>query len=221
MTLIVTRLLVVTDVRLFREGLAQVLDAEEGLRITGTAASRLEALGQLEAAVADIVLVDMAMAESVDTVCAIVARAPDVKVIALAVPEVDQHIIACAEAGAVAYVPRDGSLRDLIDAIHGVVRGEAQSSPRIVGSLLRRLAALAAERSGGRAGVPLTARELQIVRLLGEGATNKDLANALNIGLATVKNHVHHILAKLHVKRRGEAAASYRRSSGQRLTPPT
>lgn len=216
----VTRLLIVTDVRLYREGLAQILSRKESLRVVGTAGTMSDALDRLRSDPADVVLVDMAMPEGLDTVRMIAARAPDVKVVGLAVPEVGRDVIACAEAGAAAYVPRDGSLRDLIDAIRGAAQGEARSTPRVVGSLLQRLAALAAERSGGRAGAPLTARERQILRLIGEGCTNKEIAAALSIGVPTVKNHVHNILEKLRVRRRADAAAFYRRAPDHRAFPP-
>jgi DNA-binding NarL/FixJ family response regulator len=206
-----TRLLIIAEVRLYREGLAQILGREQGVQVVSTAASRQDALSVIDRSEADIALVDMAMKESVETICAIVARAPDVKVIALAVPETDQAVIACAEAGAVAYVPREGSVRDLVVAVRGVARGEAQSSPHIVGSLLRRLAVLATERSGGRGGAPLTPRELQIVRLIERGYSNKDIAVALRIAVATVKNHVHHILEKTQVRRRVDAVAQSQR----------
>jgi DNA-binding NarL/FixJ family response regulator len=212
-----TRLLIVADVRLYREGLAQLLAREDDVCVVAIAANHADALTQLQSRPADVVLVDMAMAESLNTVAAIAARAPDVKVVALAVPDVGRDVIACAEAGAAAYVPRDGSLRDLLDAVRGIARGEVRCSPRIAGSLIQRLAALAAERPGARATALLTARELQIVRLISEGSSNKDIAMTLGIGLPTVKNHVHHVLEKLGVRRRAEVTASYREAPGHLL----
>src|SRR4051812_49062197 len=119
------RLFIVADVRLYREGLAELLGRDGAFRLCATAASRAEALEKLPEYPADVVLVDMVMPEALETLCAILARAPDVKVVALAIGEVGTDVIACAEAGAVAYVSRDGSFKDLVAAIHGAARGEA------------------------------------------------------------------------------------------------
>jgi DNA-binding NarL/FixJ family response regulator len=128
--------------------------------------------------------------------------------VALAIHEEDAEVIACAEVGVAGYVPRDGSVQDAVDVILAVARGEARCSPRIVGSLLRRIAALAAERQGnGHAAPPgLTAREAEILTLLQQGLPNKTISRRLGIELATVKNHVHSIFGKLGLRRRAEAA---------------
>ena len=98
----------------------------------------------------------------------------------------------------------------MIDVISAVARGEARCSPRIVGSLLRRIAALAAERHGHGQGqgsaMGLTARESEILALLQQGLSNKMISRRLGIELATVKNHVHSVFGKLGLRRRAEAA---------------
>ena len=204
------RVLVVTDVRLYQEGLAQVLRDREQMRVVGSAGYREDALARVRALAPDIVLLDVAMAGSLELVRAIMELAPGVKIVAFAVTDVDEDIFSCAEAGVAGYVPRGASIDDLVAAIQSTARGELLCSPRIAASLFRRLAALTAEHTSNHDAVHLTSREAMIVRLIDQGLSNKDIARRLCIEVATVKNHVHNILEKLHVSRRGEAAARMR-----------
>jgi two-component system nitrate/nitrite response regulator NarL len=126
------------------------------------------------------------------------------------VPELEQEILECAEAGVAGYVTRNGSLADLIATIESVGRDEIIVSPRVAAALVRRLALLAAERRGPSARRALTSRERDVVMLLEGGLSNKEIAERLCIEVTTVKHHVHNILKKLRVSRRGEAAAKLR-----------
>jgi DNA-binding NarL/FixJ family response regulator len=147
----------------------------------------------------------------VATARALARDTPHARVVALAVPESERHVIACAEAGIVGYVAREASFTDLVAAIEGAARGEAHCSPRVAGGLLRRLGALSLERDQHEVGdARLTARELEIVGLIDRGLSNKEIATALSIGVPTVKNHVHHVLEKLGAERRSQAAARVR-----------
>jgi two-component system, NarL family, nitrate/nitrite response regulator NarL len=112
-----------------------------------------------------------------------------------------------AEEGTAGYVPRDAGLADLEACVHSVARGEALYTPRMAAALLRRIAALAAERRPQPPRAKLTLREREIAALMREGLSNKEIASVLSIEASTVKNHVHNILAKLDVHRRAEAAA--------------
>jgi len=151
------------------------------------------------------------MLGSTVTMRALAAVEPELKVVALGVPEVEPHILACAEAGVTAYVPREGSLDDLVATLKGVAVGEMRCSPRIAASLFRRVATLALERHAERATGRLTVRETEILKLVDEGLTNKEIARRLYIELPTVKNHMHNILEKLQLRSRREAAAWMRR----------
>ena len=141
----------------------------------------------------------------------------DPRVVLLAVPELEEEILACAEAGVAGYVTRNGSLEDLVVAIDSVGRGEVICSARVAGALMRRVAALASERRGLPGHEPLTSRELDVAALLEAGFSNKEIAGRLCIEVTTVKHHVHNILEKLCVSRRGEAAVKLRDAAGQRL----
>jgi two-component system nitrate/nitrite response regulator NarL len=213
------RLLILGEVGLYREALARSLgrDARFDVDVVGVAASVEEALAVLERVEADILLVDTRMPEAADAVRGLAAAAPQVKLVALAVPEVEGEVIAFAEAGASAYVTVDGSLEDLASVVRSVERGEVLCSPGMAAGLFRRVATLARERRLDPIAEKLTTRELDVLRLIEEGLANKQIATALSIELPTVKNHVHRILEKLNVQRRTEAAARARRYGLARL----
>ena len=201
---------VVVDVRAYLEGVTAHLELCDELELVGTAASVREALDEVPRARPDIVLLDMALDHSLAATRRLREVVPEVKVVALAVTEADAAVIACAEAGAVGYVPREASLDQLSTIVAIAARGEALCSPRIAAALLQRVESLAAERRGPPPDAVLTPREKQILALIDEGLSNKEIARRLFIEVATVKNHVHNILDKLHVNRRSEAAAHAR-----------
>jgi DNA-binding NarL/FixJ family response regulator len=208
----VIRILIAADVRLYREGLAQLLQGHAGIEIVGAACDPEEALETVRSLHPDVLLIDRTMRGSLSAMRRAREQAPAIKVVALTVAEVDQEVLACAEAGATGFVARDGSVADLIAAVEAAQRGELCCSPRMAGSLLRRVSVLARE---GPATPRLTDREGQVLRYLERGLTNQAIAQALGIEVPTVKNHVHSILEKLRVKRRGEAASVWRRNARQ------
>ena len=210
---VVMRIVVAGDIRLYRDGLALHLAGEAGLGVAGVAADRPELMRRVHELRPAIVVLDMAMAESLEAVRDLWREAPEVRVVAVTVPELEHAVIACAEAGIAGYVPREGSLDDLKRTIDSVARGESIVSPRMAASLLRRVSALAADRAAPARLDELTLREREIVELIRDGLSNKQIAARLNIELATAKNHVHRILEKLHVTRRGEIASLLRRQS--------
>jgi DNA-binding NarL/FixJ family response regulator len=131
-------------------------------------------------------------------------------VVVLGVPELDADVLACAEAGAAGYLLRGDSLPSLLELIRAVARGETICSPHAAALLLRRVATFAAERRSRNGLGLLTAREAEILELLEEGLANSEIAQCLSIQVRTVKNHVHAILGKLEVSRRGQAVARAR-----------
>jgi DNA-binding NarL/FixJ family response regulator len=149
----------------------------------------------------------------------LVAAIPEVKVVAFAVPETESDIIACAEAGVAACVTREASFGELVATIERVGSGESLCSPQVAAVLLRRVATLAAARSVEPASA-LTGREREILDLIDEGLSNKQIAQRLCIELPTVKNHVHNLLEKLDVQSRYEAAALMRNNPPLDLLRP-
>jgi two-component system nitrate/nitrite response regulator NarL len=202
------RITIIANIRLYREGLAEVL-ARKGIEVVGIAADRHAGVECVHASRPDVALLDMALLDGTPIIQSLTDGAPEVRVVALGVPETDGDVLACVEAGVAGYVPRDASLDDLVNTLMKVVHGEMICSPKITGALFRRVAQLA-----GRSGSSverLTAREHEILELIDQGFSNKQIAHKLSIELSTVKNHVHNILEKLHVSRRAEAAAWMRR----------
>jgi two-component system, NarL family, nitrate/nitrite response regulator NarL len=215
------RVLVLSNVRLHREGLALALVRYGQVEVVGTAAACVEVLDQVQNDHPDAVLLDNAIAGGLTMIRAIIERTPNTKVVAFAVADDDAHVLACAEAGAAAYVPADASVDDLVVVLESAVRGELMCSPKVAATLFNRLAALAAGRARTQEEQPLTGREAEIMALIDQGLTNKEIARRLCIETATVKNHVHNILEKLHVHRRGEAAAYARRADVRRRPSAT
>jgi len=165
----------------------------------------------------DIVLVDFAMPEAATIVAEIRRRTPSVKVVAITLGETEAEVIQLAEAGVAGYVLPDGSLDDLIIAVESAVRGELYCPPRVAFTLLRRVGAIALgsvtaskEQAALSPVHELTGREREILQLVDQGMSNKQIARHLGIEVATAKNHVHNILQKLHVHRRIDASSWYR-----------
>jgi DNA-binding NarL/FixJ family response regulator len=203
------RVAIVAEVRLYREGLARSLDRIAGLAVVGAAADRDGALDLVARRNPHVVLVDLAAPDGIGAVRAVASTAAAPKVVALVVSEAGSEVIASAEAGVAGYVTRNQSIEDVVSAMRSAVRNEAACSPRVATALLRRIAVLA----GGApptGAAPLTAREREILGLIDQGLSNKQIARRLCIQVATVKNHVHSILKKLGATRRGEAAARMR-----------
>jgi DNA-binding NarL/FixJ family response regulator len=157
-----------------------------------------------------VVLLDTGMPHAFDVARGIIEKAPHTKIVAIAVAEDAADVIACAEAGMAGYVSREGSIEDVTAAIHNVIRGEFSCPPRMISTIFEQLARLAPHRAEAASNDVLTRRESEIVSLIDEGLSNKEIGRTLRIGTTTVKNHVHHILEKLHVTRRAQAAAALR-----------
>jgi two-component system nitrate/nitrite response regulator NarL len=206
------RVFLVADVSVHRDILVEQLDREPGIQVVGATSDPAESVAEFWNLGPDLVLLDVAAEERVAAIASLVAAIPDVRVIAFAVPETERDIIACAEAGVAACVTREASFDELVATIERVGSGESLCSPQVAAVLLRRVAALAAEHSGDLA-ASLTGREREILELIADRLSNKQIAQLLCIELPTVKNHVHNLLEKLNVHNRHEAAALLRRQS--------
>lgn len=211
-----SKLLVVCEVRLYREGLELSLRQRGWLELAGTDVTGPAILDRVREFGATLVLLDMAGPDSRGALEILLRDSPETGVVALGVEESPETILELVEAGVAGYVPREASVEDLVDALQAVSRGEVVCSPRIAGSLVRRVAALASGRPpDARIGV-LTEREREILALIERGYSNKQIARTLGVKVATVKNHVHHVLEKLGVSGRGAAAALARETRRHR-----
>jgi two-component system nitrate/nitrite response regulator NarL len=212
----VTGVLVVAPIRVHRETLSVVLGASPRLTLVGQAATLTEAL-QLLRDREDPAIALLDCPQLSDLVLAAPAQThPDAKLVAVGVPE--NEAVAWIEAGASGFVPPDGSLEDVIVALETVADDELAASPQVTAHLANRVRRLAVESPAPVSDGRLTTRETQILDLLAEGLSNKEIAQRLSIQLQTVKNHVHNILVKLGVSRRAEAAARIRARDSDRPT---
>jgi len=203
------RLLIVSDIRILREGLAEVLARDSTFLIVGVASGLEEAIAAAAFKSPQIILIDTALPDGIRAVAQLRERVAEAQLIALALSETEDAVIAWAEAGVCGYVPRSVALGELADFIEGILRGEQVCSSRVAAGMLRRIAAnpLVEMQPAARAPIaPLTAREKEIVRCLGDGISDKEIARRLNIGLATAKSHVHNVLGKLMLERRAQVA---------------
>jgi DNA-binding NarL/FixJ family response regulator len=182
------------------------------VRTTGSGEGALDLLAREHA---QVVLLDLSLPAALDVAKQIQAACPGVKVVGLGVQDEEEQIVACAEAGIAGLVSRSGSSEDLIGAIECAAAGELSCSKRAAGALLARVAALAGSAQRGPEVVPLTQREIQVVKLVDEGLTNKEIAARLHISTSTARNHVHNILERLGVRTRSRAAAVARRLLAQ------
>jgi two-component system, NarL family, nitrate/nitrite response regulator NarL len=198
------QVLLITNTCFYREGLAAALDRVPSLRVVGQSCSWREALPVLRDERPQVVLVEIEAKEARVAVRAVTSSAPAVKVIALSIDQAEPDVLSLAEAGIAGYITRETSLVGVVQVIEAAVRGELTCSPRIAGSLMRRVAALAGGQASHRE-IRLTPRELEVVGLIGSGLSNREIGAHLYIEHSTVKNHVHNILEKLHVSRRWEA----------------
>lgn len=210
------RILVASDVLLYREGLAASLRRDGRLDVAA-AASCAESFAIALRLAPCALLVDASTAAGLALARRFHADSPTIRLIGFGISEEGGDVIACAEAGLVAFVDRNGTIDVLVAAVLGALRGELACSPRVAAMMCDRLASLAVTRTDSAA--PLTRRESQVAALIAEGLSNKEIAVDLRIGPATVKNHVHNILEKLNVRRRAAIVSRLREAPRARLAP--
>jgi len=198
------RVAILSVVRLYAEGLAEYLNSRGDVSITGIACNFAEISKLVEAGPVDVILCDTSDTGTAAEVRQLAACFNNVRLVAIALAETETEIITWTEAGISAYVPRHASLAQLYTAIIGAMRDEMCCSPKITGWLLRELRQRPEKPQTGER---LTSREVQTLRLISRGFSNKEIARELGISISTVKNHVHSVLEKLRVQSRSQAAA--------------
>ena len=198
-------LLILSDVRFVREGLADVLGRDAGFRITGLAVDLAQAWGLLAGPTPNVILIDTSLPQGLGAVGRLRERAPDARIVAFALQETETEVIAWAQAGICGYIPRNTPLGAIVELLRSVVHGEQTCATKVASGMLRWIAQHARGLTGGapqEAPTGLTARELEIAKLIGTGLSNKEISRRLGISVATTKSHVHNILSKLGVARR-------------------
>ena len=205
----IIHLFIADDNRLLREGLVAMLSEQVDIVVVGTAPGGADAVTQIKSLLPEVALIDIGMPDKdgIEVTQALRQAVPEVKVIILGMLDLTDEIMSCIEAGAAGYVLKEASFETLVETIRLIHRGESYCSPQMTASLFSRIAELAYERLPRipADSVKLTGRELEIIGLIAEGLTNKQIAQRLFIETQTVKNHIHNILDKLHLYNRLEA----------------
>jgi DNA-binding NarL/FixJ family response regulator len=195
----IIRVLVVDDHPVVRDGLRGMLDSQPDLEVIGEAANGQQALTAVAHQPPDVVLMDLRMPEldGVEATRQIGAHHPTVRVLVLTTYDDDADIIRAVEAGATGYLLKDTPRHELFDAVRAAARGETVLTPAVAAKLMRQL------REG--ADDQLTDRELDVLRLVAKGLTNRAIATELHVSEATVKTHLVHTFTKLDVDDRTAA----------------
>ena len=201
-----TRVLIVDDHGVVRQGLRTYLELLDDIEVTGEAGNGLEALAQVRQHPPDVVLMDLVMPEmdGIEATRQISAISPSTRVIVLTSFADDEKVFPAIKAGAAGYLLKDVSPADLANAIRAVQAGETHLHPDITKKLVKQLASPKPDREP--APDDLTPREMEVLRLIAQGMNNRQIALALSISEKTVKTHVSHILSKLHLADRTQAA---------------
>lgn len=194
------RILVVDDHALVRRGARDVLNSQRGWRVVGEAADGLEAVEKAVALKPDVAIVDVSVPsiDGIEVTRRIRKAAPDVKVLVLTMDESDQMVRRALDAGARGYVLKSDLTDCLPKAVRAIVEGKRFLTPKVSEIVLEVFLNTKGRREkASRAGAPLGPREIQIVRLLGDGKTNKEIAEMLQIAVRTVETHRSNIMHKL------------------------
>ena len=206
------RILLVDDQPLFRGAIAALIAGQDDLEVVGEAENGLDGVEMAHALLPDLVVMDVEMPvmDGVEATRLIREQQPGVKVVMLTVSESDDHVFDAIRLGAHGYLLKDLRPEQLFERIRSVMRNETPLSPAIAGRLLEEIRSGVTKRSSS-ATTPdepsITPRELEILQLVAEGMSNKEIGKRLYITEGTVKNHVHNALEKLHMKNRIQAAA--------------
>ena len=201
------RLLLVDDQSLIRQGLASLLGLEADFEIVGHASQRAEAVSLAESLSPEIILMDICMPvmDGVAATKAIRERFPNMKILVLTTFDDDEYIVQAMQAGASGYLLKDAPTEQLASAIRSVNNGFTQLGPTIAPKLFSRLTQQSAQPKED-AQAMFTGRELELLKLLGLGKSNKEIAQTLYITEGTVKNHITKVLSLLNVRDRTQAA---------------
>jgi len=196
------RVLIVDDHAIVRQGLRMFLATDPELEIIGEARDGAEALRMALQLQPDVVLMDLLMPvmDGIQATAAIRREAPGVEVVALTSVLEDAAVVDAVRVGAIGYLLKNTEAHELRRAIKAAAAGQVELCPEAVARLLREV------RTPDRSAESLTERETDVLRLLAQGMSNQEIARALNVGEQTVKSHVSHILAKLGVPSRTQAA---------------
>lgn len=215
------RVLLVDDHRLFREGLANILNSQPDFEVVGEAGDGLAAIVMARKLNPELILMDVTMpgSDGLEATLCIKNEMPDVTIVMLTVRDEDEKLFDALRNGAQGYLLKTIRSNEMLEMLRGALRGDAAIPPALGGRMLEEFRRMGKQASGDvkRPVTALTAREREILGLVAAGDTNQEISEKLNVSTHTVKTHVRKILAKLHQDRRYEAAAYALREG---LIPP-
>lgn len=200
------RVLIADDHGIVRKGIRALLATESDIEVVGEAGDGAEALAQAGLLKPDVILMDLVMPklDGIECTRQVTAQQPGVRVLVLTSFAADDKVFPAIKAGALGYLLKDSSPSDLVQAIHSVYRGEPSLEPAIARKVLFELSHPPVK--GPPTPEPLTERELEVLRLVAQGLSNREIAERLVISEMTARTHVSNILSKLHLASRTQAA---------------
>ena len=203
----VIKLLICDDQEVVREGLRAILGTVSGIEVVGVVGNGAEAVESVSATDPDVVLMDLNMPikNGVQATREIVAAHPEVKVLVLTTYDAEDWVVDAIRAGAAGYMLKDAPREQLVTAIKGTASGATHVDPAVAGNLFS-LVATAGDMPSTNVAEKLSDRELDVLRLLGKGLSNSEIAAQLFLSEGTVRNYVSAVLAKLQVSDRTQAA---------------
>jgi NarL family two-component system response regulator LiaR len=199
------RVLIADDHAIVRKGICALLATEPGIEVVAEAEDGQEAVDQAQKVHPDVVLMDLVMpgTDGLEATRRITAMQPKARILVLTSFAGDDKVFPAIKAGALGYLLKDSRPEELVEAIQQVYQGESSLHPSIARKLLRELAEPVAQ---GPSADTLTERELEVLRLIAQGHSNREISNQLTISEATVRTHVSNILSKLNLDSRTQAA---------------
>ena len=216
------RVLLVDDHLLFREGLRNILKSQPDFEVIGEASDGLEAFIKASELLPDLILMDIKMpvCDGLEATQRIKTEFPEITIVILTVSEDDEKVFEAVRNGAQGYLLKSISSRVMLSSLRGAVDGEAAITRALGGRMLEEFRRVSQHRVDlpDENLVSLTMREQEVLKLVAEGETNKEIAKSLNVSIHTVKSHMRKILSKLHIKNRQEAV-QYAKQEG--LIPPS
>ena len=201
------RVLIADDHALFRRGLNMVLESEEGIEVVAEAEDGEDAVAKAEEFAPDVVLMDVRMPRlsGIEATRTIRDVIPTARILMLTVSDEEEDLYEAVKAGANGYLLKEISIEEVADAIRAVVQGQSLISPSMASKLLTEFNTLAKRAEAQYPAPRLTERELEVLKLVAKGMSNREIGDSLFISDNTVKNHVRSILEKLHLHSRMEA----------------
>ena len=208
----VVRVLLVDDQPLFRTAIASLVNAQDDFTVVGEAENGLIAVERAHELAPDLIVMDVEMPVmyGVEATRLLTEQMPGIRIVMLTVSDSEEHLFDAVRNGASGYLLKDLRPDQLYDMLRSVMRGDTPISPGVAGLLLSEVRSgnlTAVEAPTATQGPPITARELEILQLVAEGLSNKQIGRRLSITEGTVKNHVHNALEKLHLDNRIQAAS--------------